>query len=257
MCRLEVPCFRSCSGRSGPEVGAPSSILSCSMLPSPFKDKGCVREENAGARALLSESEVLDRFGTTTLSERCQRTISDIHRMSQLALFTSTLNCGAFNYLPPHHAILPIASTTTSFRWGFLRRDQVGTRGRYAFGHCGRKDAGLQAVVAMIATATKEAGRYETAPQKMSQQRLPSLSPSLPFSSISVASMPPLSSASSARSLSGSPVPGKIVGASKDEGTARGCRLAVRPCADLRSISRTRSGRERTSKRNSVVKQDI
>jgi hypothetical protein len=113
---------------------------------------------------------------------------------------------------------------------------KVGTRGRYAYGHCGRKDAGLQAVVATSAMAAKKAGRYETAPQKMSQQRVPSLSPSLSFSSISVASTPPLSSASSTRSLSGSPVPGKIVGASKDDGVARGCRLAVRSCADLRSM---------------------
>jgi len=34
-------------------------------------------------------------------------------------------------------------------------------------------------------------------------------------------------------------------------------RLEARICADLRSISRTRSGRERASKWNGVVKQDI
>ncbi len=109
-------------------------------------------------------------------------------------------------------------------------------RGRYAYGHCSRKDAGLQAVVAMIAMATKEAGCYKMVLQKMLQQQVPSLSPLLLFLSISVALTLPLLSALSVRSLSGSPVSGKIVGASKDKGMARGCGLAVRSCVDLRSM---------------------
>ncbi len=114
-----------------------------------------------------------------------------------------------------------------------------------SFNHCtqggtgdgsDRKDAGLQAVVTMITMAAKEAGCYKMVPQKMLQQQVPSLSPLLSFSSISVALTLPLLSALLARSLSGSPVSGKIVGASKDEGMARGCGLAVRSCADLRSM---------------------
>ena len=56
------------------------------MLPSPFKDKGYVREENAEARALLSEGEDLDRFGVR------RPFLSDVNEpspMSHLALFVN------------------------------------------------------------------------------------------------------------------------------------------------------------------------
>ena len=94
----------------------------------------------------------------------------------------------------------------------------------------------------------RKRARRETASWRALQQRLPSPSPSsLSLStSISVASTPSLSSfttssscssVSSARSLSESPVPGKIAVASEDEDMARGSRVGlISSCGNLKSV---------------------
>ena len=94
----------------------------------------------------------------------------------------------------------------------------------------------------------RKRARRETGSWRALQQRLPSPSPSsLSLStSISVASTPSLSSSttssscssiSSARSVSESPVPGKIAVASEDDDMARGSRVGLRSsCGNLKSV---------------------